>query len=414
MKSAGCYGDKVIKTPGLDELAKNGVRFTKAFCTTASCSASRSVILSGKHNHATGQYGHAHGFHHFSTFANIKTLPNILGKAGYRTATVGKFHVAPEKVYHFKKRFKGHSPKAMAQACEELIAEKNKDPFFLYFCTHEPHRPFIRGGSDIITPEEVIVPSYLPDTPTCRKELAHYYMSVQRADTGIVELIKLLKKHGHWEDTVILYCSDNGIAFPGAKTNLYEPAINLPFVFRDPSQKKQGIVNNSMVSYTSITPTLLDFAGIARKKYKFHGKSFRSIIAKNKAKGWDTIYASHTFHEITMYYPMRVVREERYKLIMNIAHGLEYPHASDLYYSPTWQSTISNDTTSDPKYAKRSVKSYCNRPKFELYDLKNDPDEIVNLANDMQHKLILKRLIRKLQAFQRQTKDPWRSKWIYE
>ena len=411
MNDAKCYGNPVIKTPGLNILAENGVKFTKAFCTSASCSASRSVILSGLHNHANGTYGHIHSYNHFSSFNKIKTLPVLLEQAGYRTGRAGKYHVAPEEVFKFQKTFKGHSPKMMAANCKSFIEEKSDKPFFLYFCTHEPHRPFKRDGSDPIKPEDVIVPPYLPDTKECRKELAKYYMSVQRADSGLLELINILKKTGHWEDTVILYASDNGIAFPGAKTNLDEPASRLPFVFRDPTQKKQGGTCNAILNYTCITPTLLDFAGALPKRNKFHGKSFKSIIGEENPKGWDETYMSHTFHEITMYYPMRVLREKRYKLIWNIASGLDYPFASDLYGSSTWKSVKKQGLET---YGKRSIKDYLKRPKFELYDLQTDPDEVKNLAYNPAHKKTLERMKTKLKTFQKKTRDPWIVKWSHE
>ena len=99
---AGCYGNKVIKTPSLDRLASEGVRFTNAYCTTASCSASRSVLLSGLHNHLNGQYGHQHDYHNFHTKTTVRSLPVLLAEAGYRTGRIGKFHVQPEAVYHFE------------------------------------------------------------------------------------------------------------------------------------------------------------------------------------------------------------------------------------------------------------------------------------------------------------------------
>ena len=180
---AGCYGNPVIRTPGLDGLAADGVRFTHGFCTTASCSASRSVILSGLQNHATGQYGHQHGYNHFVSFPNIKSLPVLLGEAGYRTMSAGKYHVAPEVVYHFDSYLgrRGKSPAGMAEACKPFLAAEDDAPFFLYFCTTEPHRPFHRQGSEPVDPTDVIVPPYLPDIPECREELAQYYGSVERA-----------------------------------------------------------------------------------------------------------------------------------------------------------------------------------------------------------------------------------------
>jgi len=406
---AGCYGNPVIKTPGLDLLAAEGTRFTNAFCTTASCSASRSVILSGLYNHANGQYGHQHSYHHFISFPWVKSLPVLLENAGYRTVSVGKYHVAPESVYHFQQYVTGGSPEQMAGKSRPVIAAEG--PFFLYFCTHEPHRPFEREGSDPVDPAEVIVPPYLPDTPECREELAKYYMSVQRADRGLLRLIEILRETGRWDNTMIIYISDNGIAFPGAKTTLYEPGMRLPCVVRSPFQRKKGLACDALVNYTCITPTILDFAGVPGEKPAFHGRSFLAALEEESPVGWDETYASHTFHEITMYYPMRVVRGRRYKLIWNIAHGLDYPFASDLWASATWQGVLGRG---DRYYGKRTVEAYLHRPKFELYDLENDPHEVINLADDPAHSAVLEKYKAKLKAFQERTSDPWILKWEYE
>jgi len=408
-EDAGCYGNPVIKTPGLDRLASEGTRFTHAFCTSASCSASRSVILSGLYNHANGQYGHQHAYHHFAAFPEVLSLPVMLEAAGYRTACVGKYHVAPEEVYHFQRYDKVRAPVDMAEGCRDFIT--GDGPFFLYFCVTEPHRPFRRQGSDPVDPGDVLVPPFLPDTPACREELAQYYGSVQRADSGLVRLMALLEETGHWEDTLIIYISDNGIAFPGAKTTTYEPGLRLPCVVRNPYQAERGAVCNGLVTWADLTPTILDFAGATPDDAAFHGRSFLSTLDQANPSGWDEAYASHTFHEITMYYPMRVVRTRRYKLIWNIAHGLEYPFASDLHASKTWQDIVTRGAT---HFGKRTVDAYLHRPKFELYDLENDPDEVHNLADDPDHATVLAELKAKLKAFQERTKDPWILKWDYE
>ncbi|MGE3819347.1 MAG: sulfatase-like hydrolase/transferase, partial [Isosphaeraceae bacterium] len=139
----GCYGHPVLKTPHLDRLAAEGTRFRNAFCTTASCSASRSVLLTGLHNHANGQYGHQHSVHHFSAFGTVKSLPVILAEHGYRTARVGKYHVAPESVFAFQTKIPApggarHTVR-MAEACREFVADRSS-PFFLYYATADPHR----------------------------------------------------------------------------------------------------------------------------------------------------------------------------------------------------------------------------------------------------------------------------------
>lgn len=405
---AGCYGNPVIRTPGLDALAAAGTRFTYAFCTTSSCSASRSVILSGLHNHATGQYGHEHSFHHFRTFDRVRTLPALLSEAGYRTMCAGKYHVAPREVYPFDTFLRVGNPADMAEACRDLIAADDPRPFFLYFCTTEPHRPFRREGSAPVDPGDVIVPPYLPDIPECREELAQYYGSVERADRGLVRLMEILKETGRWDDTLIIYISDNGIAFAGAKTTCYEPGLRLPCVVRNPYAQRRGVVSDAMITWADLTPTILDFAGALPEKPWFHGRSFLGVLEQERAAGWDEMYASHTFHEITMYYPMRVVRGRRWKLIYNIAHRLQYPFASDLQASSTWQAVLERGLE---KYGQRSIEAYLHRPEFELYDLENDPHEVVNLADAPEHAQVLEALQAKLRAFQKQTRDPWVVKW---
>ena len=432
-EAVGCYGNPVIKTPNLDKLASEGVRFTHAFCTTASCSASRSVILTGLYNHATGQYGHQHSYHHFVSFENIKSLPVQLAQAGYRTARIGKLHVAPPEVYKFDQELGAESrnPVAMAQKCKDFIVASDARPFFLYFCPSDPHRGggkaeelpykpdrfgnYTKGYPDArdvqYSPKDVIVPDFLPDIPECRAELAQYYQSVSRVDPGVGRLLEILKQSGKYESTLVIYISDNGVAFPGAKTTLYEPGMNLPCIVRSPYQKKQGLVCNAMITWADITPTILDFAGILQKEADFHGRSFKAFLEDESPKGWDEIYASHTFHEITMYYPMRVVRGRRFKLIWNIAHGLEYPFASDLWDSATWQAVRQRG---DKLYGKRTVEAYLHRPQFELYDLETDPSELTSLADDPKHQKTLNELKEKLKAFQKRTKDPWIIKWEYQ
>ena len=439
---AGCYGNPIIQTPNLDQLTQEGTRFTNAFCTTASCSASRSVILSGLQNHATGQYGHMHSYNNFHSHTNIRTLPVILSEFGYRTASVGKYHVQPEAVYHFDQYLKGNqggarNPVAMANLSESFIRQDPDQPFFLYFCTSDPHR----GGGDAkdlpfkpnyfgnnqaydgvkevrYAPDDVIVPPYLPDTPECRAELAQYYQSVSRIDQGLGRLIEILKEANQYEDTLILYLSDNGIAFPGAKTTLYDPGMNLPLIVRCPDQAERNLVSRAMVSWVDLTPTILDFAGVDlsqnkanKKPYHFHGKSFLDTLSQSNPAGWDVVYASHTFHEITMYYPMRVIRTKRYKYILNLAHQLPYPFASDLHASPTWQGIIKSGAK---KYGQRDVSAYLKRPRHELYNIEADPHEIVNLADDPEFTNTLESLQSELKTFQKNTKDPWIVKYRYE
>lgn len=416
----GAYGNPVVKTPNLDQLAAEGVRFTHAFATTASCSASRSVILSGVHNHRNGQYGHEHEYHHFVAFENVRTLPVMLADAGYRTARGGKFHVAPESAFRFQRVLK-------LPEVESFVKPDAGKPFFLYYATNEPHRPFRHDPEDRVDPKHVIVPEWLPDLPEVREELALYYASVRSVDKTFGRIVDALKKAGAYENTLIVYLSDNGAAFPGSKTNVYEPGIRLPLVVKKPGGAGRGATNTAMVSWVDLVPTVLEFAGInvppsvpeppvgpgnfTNQTPSLQGRSFLRVIDEQKPSGWDEVYASHTFHEITMYYPMRVVRTRTHKLIWNIAHPLPYPFASDLQASRTWQAVLSGGLA---MFGPRPVKTYLQRPKFELYDLTKDPLESTNLVGDPAYAKVLADLQAKLKAFQARTGDPWILKWDYE
>ena len=470
--TSGCYGDPVAVTPSLDALAKDGTLFRYAYATTASCSASRSVIMSGLHNHKNGQFGHQHHYHKFASFHDVVSLslPRVLADVGYRTAHIGKYHVAPEEVFRFQTYLKGNTRNAvqMAEQCREFLLDRSDDrPFFLYFATSDPHRgggidadsPLDlkpdrfgnrpnRGSHDgveevFFDPDRVPVPAFLPDTPETRAELAQYYQSCARVDQGLGRLIEILKQAGLYDKTLIVYTSDNGIAFAGAKTTVYEPGLRMPFVVRNPYEPRRGVISNALISHIDITPSLLDFAGgldpktngpkqwVNPNKYwqqrgealrdnrgggfqfrSYHGKSWIPILGNPDAEHWDTLFASHTFHEIQMYYPMRVVRDKQYKLIWNIAHPLPYPFASDLWVSSSWRAQYQQGP--DAMYGQRTVAQYIQRPQFELYDMQRDPDEAVNLAADPEYADVLKQYQEKLKAFQKQTEDPWIVKWEYE
>jgi N-sulfoglucosamine sulfohydrolase len=437
----GCYGDAVAKTPSLDALAAEGTRFINAFCTTASCSASRSVILTGLQNHANGQFGHQHDVHNFHTHRWVKPLPLLLSAAGYRTCLIGKLHVQPVLPpvgsepaggYYFQAVLQGgwkggtQNPYGMAERCREFLAAKDERPFFLYFCPTDPHRAAKGFGNDRgwpgsqevkSDPAKLSVPPWLPDLPEAHAEWAGYLQAISRLDHGVGHLFQVLKETGHWDDTLMVFISDNGPPWPGAKTTLYEPGMRLPLLVRSPDQPKRGGTCDAMVTWADLTPTLLDLAGAAPPSYKLHGRSFLSLLnppagsQPTGGAGWDEVYASHTFHEVTMYYPMRCVRTRRYKLILNLAHPLPFPFASDLWGSETWQAVVKGGART---YGQRSVEAYLRRPRWELYDLQTDPHEVSNLADDPKHAALLAELQAKLKAWQQATKDPWFVKHTYE
>ncbi|MGL6076259.1 MAG: sulfatase family protein [Fimbriiglobus sp.] len=423
-RQVGCYGDKVTKTPHLDSLAGQGTRYANAFASVASCSPSRATILTGLPTHQCGQYGLAHSSHNSYSFAKTEGLPALLKPNGYRSGVIAKLHVQPESVYPFDAVIGdgGRNPVTVTAKAKKFLEETGDKPFFLLVGLTDPHRTGEKGFANDgkfppsvpalkFDPKTIPLPYFLPDSPEARAEWADYYQSIHRLDHGVGMLMKLLEETKKLDDTLVIFLSDNGPPFPGAKTTLYDAGVQLPLIIRKPGGKA-GNVSQALASWTDIVPTILDWTGTkANANSKLPGRSLLPTLETEDGAGWDTVYGSHQFHEVTMYYPMRMVRTRTHKLIHNYAHALEYPFASDLWGSDSWQGILKSQAT---MMGQRSVKAFVNRPKFELYDLINDPNELKNLAAEPAQKDTLVSLQAKLQDWQKSTSDPWLIKLKHE
>jgi N-sulfoglucosamine sulfohydrolase len=405
----GCYGNKVIKTPNIDGLAKRGVRFTKAYSTVASCSPSRASIYTGLYTHQNGQYGLQHASHKQECYAWVQGLPNLLRSSGYFSGLIGKFHTGPDSSFQWDRlmtKTKGRDPQSFAQHARDFLTARDKKPFFLVVGFQDPHRQFSGDPDSKYDPKKIDLPYFLPDADATRGDWSDYYQCISRLDRGVGLILEVLREAGQLDDTLVIFISDNGPPFPGAKTTLYEAGIHLPLIMAGPGLPT-GSANNALVSYIDLTPTILDVAGArtpAYKQTKLYGKSILSIAKDENSKGWDAVFGSHQFHEITMYYPMRTIVTHKYKLIVNLDHEKAYPFASDLWGSPSWQHIRANKLT---MMGERPVASYMHRPKEELYDLTSDPNELKNLAADANHAKTLSDLRQRLRAWQVETNDPW-------
>lgn len=420
----GCYGDKNIRTPHIDALAKNGVRFTHAFAAVSSCSPSRATLYTGLHTHANGQYGLAHGTHNFHSFDKVRSLPGLLKNNGYRTGIVGKIHVLPPSVYPFdvqmvKDLGGNRGVAAMGEQARQFFRDCGDKPFVLVVGFSDPHRSAkgfgnenkYRGVEEIVyDPNKVTVPYFLSDKSEVRRELAEYHQSISRLDRGVGFVLDALKETKHADDTLVIFLSDNGPPFPGAKTTLYDAGVHLPLIVSSPAHQKRGAVNRAMVSWIDILPTILDWTG-TKIPAGLTGRSFLPILDEENPKGWDSVFASHQFHEVTMYYPMRMLRTRNYKYIRNIAYKLDYPIAQDIFDSTTWQEILRRR---DKTMGERTVEAFVHRPLEELYDLQRDPHELKNVAADPAYADTLNDLRDRLKKWQTATRDPWLVKYRHE
>lgn len=414
----GAYGNTVLRTPVLDGLAARGTLFTNAFATVSSCSPSRSVIYSGLYSHSNGMYGLAHDVHNQHYLPWVRTLPQLVKTAGYATALVGKKHILPEEALLFDAELAPEKPGIrdvafMADEARKFIAATSGKPFLMIVGFSDPHRAAENFGNtqdwpsiEKVTydPKQIPLPAHLPDVPEVREDLADYYESISRLDSGIGLLLDGLRQTGRAADTLVIFLSDNGRPFPGAKTTLYDEGIHLPLIIASPTQKR-AVKNEAMVSWVDIAPTILEWAGVsAPKEYKLQGRSLLPILEQKQPKGWDRVFASHGFHEIQQYYPMRALRTRQYKYIANLASPLPFPIAGDIASSATWHAIEAKPSLG---LGARSVDTFLHRPAEELYDLSKDPHEVRNVANDPAYKEVMQRMRADMTKFQTETHDPW-------
>jgi N-sulfoglucosamine sulfohydrolase len=413
------YDNRILRTPSLASLAGRGTLFTEAFATVSSCSPSRSVIYTGLYSHSNGMYGLAHDVHNQHLLPSVRTLPQLLKTAGYRTGLVGKKHILPENALPFDEELAPERPgnrdvAFMAGAARQFIANSAGRPFLLVVGFSDPHRAEQNFGNtrawpgierQVYDPAKVVVPGHLADLPEVRRDLADYYESISRLDSGVGLLMDVLRETGHSSDTLWVYLSDNGRAFPGAKTTLYDEGIHLPLIIWSPAQKKHGIRNDAMVSWVDILPTILDWTGVPTPQSQpLPGRSILPILESSDPPGWDRVFASHGFHEIQQYYPMRALRTRDYKYIANLASPLEFPIAGDIASSPTWRAIAARPAVG---LGARTLQAFLHRPAEELYDLREDPAEVHNLAADPAHQAVLESMRAELKRFRIATSDPW-------
>jgi N-sulfoglucosamine sulfohydrolase len=418
-----CVGT-AVRTPALDRLAGEGTLFTDAYASVSSCSSSRATLYTGLYSHTNGMYGLAHDVHNFSLLEDVKTLPWMLKQHGYATSLVGKLHVKPEAqlaydAWLLPEQAGNRDVAAMGHAAGQWMRAQGDQPFFLTMAYSDPHRAGdasqfgnTRDWPEVprvrYRPDEVTMPSHLPDLPGVREDLAQYYEAVSRMDSGVDILLRELAASGHADDTLVIYLSDNGRPFPGAKDNLYREGIHLPLIVRAPGARHRGLRNHAMVSWIDITPTILDWAGVTPPSgYRYlplPGRSLLPILEQEKPNGWDEVFATHSFHEIDQYYPTRSLRTRRYSYFLNLQPSLRVPIASDVALSPSWKAIT---TTPGAHLGKRTLDAFEHRPAEELYDLDADPDEVVNLAGDAGHAKALDDLRRQLAHWRTATRDPW-------
>ncbi len=442
-------GTPGIKTPNLDLLANNGMFFTKAYAAAASCSPSRSVILTGMYPHSNGHWRNTYGpglgdtnvqFSRQSTVADsvgvhddLPTLIEILSANGYITGITNKFHLSPPWKFPFQYRYPNGNTDAY-QRTAQFIKQAEGESFFLQANIGYTHRPFRKNISETglpkVSPDDVLIPPNWPDTKNTREDYADYLSAVEQADDVIGQILRALAESGRANNTIVIYTSDQGFCYHRAKATTYDWGVHIPLSFTG-----QGIISgiqtSELVSHIDILPTVLDFAGIDIPA-TVQGVSLRSLLAgETTTTGRDFIFSEHNAHgpDPVEYYPTRTVTDGRYRYIRNLRsqHVPDYPierFVTDKVFANTDKGLawLPLDATPGGAWDNRAfaeiilnkeqfpiqyelLKATFFRPKEELYDLKSDPYEMKNLADNSEYKTTREKLSRALDDWMMQTGD---------
>lgn len=415
----GCYGNPDIVTPNFDRFASEGVRFNRAYTTAPQCAPSRKSILTGRSPVALQQT-----LFTLPLQADAVLFPELLKKEkGYFIGLAGRsYHLDGDQGPVTREIHENHDLKttarrfdyckiavgnngnelamnALAQYREFLDAVPSGKPFFLQLCFSDPHR----GWDDAFhphrhDPEKLKLPAHVPDTPTLRKDLAEYYDEVARLDHHFGLVLEELKKRGLAENTLVLFIGDNGASQLRGKGTLYEWGLNVPLLVRWPGVAKPA-VSKALVSGEDLAPTMLELAGITPPA-NMTGRSFLPLL-----KGGDYTPREHVFGErgphvglpdnSRQFDQSRTIIGDRYKLIYNALWQIPYEPV-DFGGNPAWNSIAAADKAGKLSDTFRRIYLSPKRPMFELYDLENDPSELVNLYDSKEHAAIREELRRQL------------------
>jgi arylsulfatase A-like enzyme len=387
------YGNPAVRTPGIDRLVREGLLVRYAFGTSPQCSPSRISMLSGRFSHATRTEDL-----HTPLPDGVSLLPTLLQAAGYFTGDMAKTHYGPNG----ERQFQWYSPET-APALPAFLDSAGTRPFFLWVGFHEPHRPYPTGKPEH-APAAARVTPYLADTPGTREDIARYYDAVAHMDAKIGLMMAELGRRHLLERTLVVFLSDNGAPFPREKGTLYDSGTRTPLVLVWRGVIAPGSVwDKGLVSTIDLAPTLLEVAGAPRPA-ELQGRSFRPLLdAPSSYEGDRYVFSERNWHDCDEH--QRAVRTDRFKLIRTDAYTeLPLCTAADIGASASFLDLRARVRAGRLTAAQRRLFE-APRARLELYDLRKDPWEVINVADDPSYASTVRELAAVLQSWMERTDD---------
>lgn len=398
----GCYGDSYARTPNLDALAKQSTRYTNVFSVAGVCAPSRSAII-------TGMYPSSIGTHHMRSKgvppAYVRCFTEYLRAAGYYCTNNSKTD------YNFD------PPVTAWDECSNKAHWRGRapgQPFFSVVNLTITHESQIRCTDEQFKqhmapvpaacrhdPLKAVLPPYYPDTPIVRNDWARYYDLVTAMDLQVGDLLAQLEQDGLAGNTIVFFYSDHGRGLPRAKRWLYDSGLHVPLLIRWPDKRGAGSTCDDLVSFVDMAPTALSLAGIETPEH-MQGAAF---LGEHKAaRPREYICAARDRMDET-YDVIRAVRDRQYKHIRNLKPGRPYAQYIDYMEKMPTMQEMRRLNKSGELQGPQTIFFMAEKPPEELYDTKQDPHEIRNLAGSAEHAPVLEGLRKVMDDWMQATGD---------
>ncbi|MGQ8335143.1 sulfatase family protein [Sunxiuqinia sp. A32] len=415
---AGAYGDKIIKTPAFDKIAKNGVLFNHAYCASPSCTPSRAGILTGQDIWRLEE-----GAQLFGTLpSKFKTYTEILERSGYNVGFMKKGW-GPGSVEQSGRSHNPAGPKSYENFDEFISSVPPGTPWCFWYGSYDPHRTYEKGFGERsgINADIINVPEFMPNVPEVRSDIADYYYEIQRFDNEFGEILFTIEKQNETENTLIVVTSDNGMPFPRAKATLYDYGVRMPLAISWKNHFPSNRVVDDFVSLTDLAPTFLKVAKVSIPA-EMTGKSLLPLLESNNSglidPNRDFILTGKERHawcrQEGVGYGSRMLRTKNYLYVRNY-YADRWPAGDssivtnegsygDIDASPSKSFIINHKD--DPEYSKYFDLSIGKRSKEELYNCLADPFQMNNIAELTEFQEIKNELSQKLTSYLQYTNDP--------
>lgn len=408
----GCYGGQAL-TPHIDALATQGMRLTRCFQAAPMCSPTR-------HNLYTGQYPVKTGAYPNHTFArdDVKSIVHYLQPLGYRVALSGKTHIAPKSVFPFEYSRSGNKKKQATDPSEQSVIDMDaidelmqesaeaETPFALFACSNEPHEPWNKGKSfrSQYDPAALKLRPYMVDTPDTREAYRDYLAEISFFDTEVGQILSMLDEKNLAGNTLVMVVSEQGNSFPFAKWSCYDAGLQSIMIVRWPGQVAPNSESDALVEYVDVCPTFVVAAG-GTPADVLDGASLLPVLRGQTNHHKDHVFGIQTSRGIINGphdYPIRSVRNERFKLIRNLNPDATFHNAINNHpWFRSWEALADGDD----EHAQTIVERFAHRPAIELYDIQADPHELNNLADNPKYATVASELDRTLAAWMQSQGD---------